>query len=71
MSQLQTLTYPVFTMQNYASLNNARYLNSAGETQHAQLNMTHQRGSHSLKYGWISELARLNSTNFFTPESMV
>jgi len=31
------------------------------------LNITNERGSHSLKFGWISELARLNSISFNTP----
>ncbi len=66
-SQFQTETYPEFTMTNYATLNNRRYLNSARETHNLQLNITNERGSHSLKFGWISELARLNSTDFNTP----
>jgi hypothetical protein len=66
-SQFQTETYPEFTLQNYATLNNRRYLNSARETHNLQLNITNERGSHSLKFGWLSEMARLNSTDFNTP----
>src|SRR5690606_20657738 len=66
-SQFQTETLPAFTMQNYTSLSNSRYLNSARETHNLQLNFTNERGAHSLKFGWITEMARLNSTSFNTP----
>ncbi|MGH9627305.1 MAG: hypothetical protein ACRD7E_02925, partial [Bryobacteraceae bacterium] len=66
-SQFQTLTYPGFSMQGYASLNNRRFLNVARETHNLQVNVTNERGAHSLKFGWISELARLNDTDFNTP----
>lgn len=67
-SQFQTETYPEFQMQNYTTLNNRRFLNSARETHNLQLNITNERGSHSLKFGWLTELARLNSTDFNTPQ---
>lgn len=67
-SQFQTETYPEFTFQNYSTIGNRRYLNSARETHNLQLNVTNERGAHSLKFGWISELARLNSTDFYTPQ---
>lgn len=66
-SQFQTLTYPEFTFQDYASLNNRRYLNYPRETHNIQANITNERGAHSLKFGWITEIARLNSTDFYTP----
>ena len=66
-SQFQTETYPEFQMQNYATLNNRGYSNPVRETHNLQLNITNERGSHSLKFGWISELARLNSISFNTP----
>ena len=66
-SQFQTETYPEFSVQNYATFNNRRYLNAARETHNLQLNITKERGAHSLKFGWISEVARLNKTDFNTP----
>src|SRR5262249_22641890 len=49
-SQFQTATYPAFGLQNYASLNNRRYLNYARETHNLQANITKELGSHSLKF---------------------
>lgn len=66
-SQFQTLTYPEFTMQGYATLNNRRFLNVARETHNLQANITNERGAHSLKFGWITEIAKLNNTDFNTP----
>ena len=58
---------PAFTFQNYTSLNNRRFLNVPRETHNLQANITKEQGSHSLKFGWITELARLNNTDFNTP----
>ncbi len=66
-SQFQTETYPQFTAQGYATLNNRRFLNVPRETHNLQANFTKELSSHSLKFGWISELARLNNTDFNTP----
>ncbi|HYO83883.1 MAG TPA: TonB-dependent receptor, partial [Bryobacteraceae bacterium] len=66
-SQFQTETLPEFTFQNYSTLNNRRFLNAARETHNLQVNVTNERGAHSLKFGWITELARLNNTDFNTP----
>lgn len=65
-SQFQTETYPQFTAQGYATLNNRRFLNVPRETHNLQANFTKELGAHSLKFGWISELARLNNTDFNT-----
>ncbi|HEU0120136.1 MAG TPA: TonB-dependent receptor [Bryobacteraceae bacterium] len=65
--QWQAQTYPQFSFQNYAQLNNRRWLNSPRETHNLQANLSKEQGSHSLKFGWITELARLNSTDFNTP----
>jgi hypothetical protein len=64
--QFQTLTYPEFTAQNYTSLDNRRYLNAPRETHNLQANVTKELGVHSLKFGWITELARLNLIDFNT-----
>jgi hypothetical protein len=66
-SQFLTATYPGFGVQNYASLNNRRFLNVPRETHNLQLNVTKEHGSHSLKFGWLAEVARLNNTDFNTP----
>ncbi len=62
-----TQTLPQFNMQNYSSVGNPRWLNSARETHSLQANFTKELGSHSLKFGWLGELARLNNTDFNTP----
>jgi hypothetical protein len=66
-SQFQTATYPGFGVQNYASLNNRRFLNVPRETHNLQVNVTKELGAHSLKFGWLGEVARLNNTDFNTP----
>ena len=66
-SQFQAATYPGVGVQGYASLNNRRFLNAPRETHNLQANFTNQLGAHSLKFGWMSELARLNNTDFNTP----
>jgi hypothetical protein len=67
-AQFQTATYPGISAQNYTSLNNRRFLNVPRETHNLQVNVTKELGSHSLKFGWIGELARLNNTDFNTPQ---
>lgn len=67
-SQFQTETYPGFGIQNYSALNNRRFLNVPRETHNLQVNLTKELGSHSLKFGWITEVARLNNTDFNTPQ---
>jgi hypothetical protein len=62
-----TQTLPQFNMQNYSSIGNPRWLNSARETHSLQANFTKELGAHSLKFGWLGELARLNNTDFNTP----
>jgi hypothetical protein len=65
--QWQAQTYPGFSFENYTALNNRRWLNVPRETHNLQANITKELGSHSLKFGWITELARLNNTDFNTP----
>jgi len=67
-SQFQAATYPGVGVQGYASLNNRRFLNVPRETHNLQVNLTKEMGSHSLKFGWLGELARLNNTDFNTPQ---
>ena len=67
-SQFQTATYPGVSAQGYTSMFNRRFLNVPRETHNAQVNVTRELGSHSLKFGWISEIAKLNNTDFNTPQ---
>jgi len=67
-SQFQAQTFPGFSAQGYASLGNRRWLNAPRETHNLQANITKELGSHSLKFGWMSELARLNNTDFNAPQ---
>jgi hypothetical protein len=67
-SQFQTLTYPGFGIQNYTALNNRRFLNVPRETHNLQVNLTKELGAHSLKFGYLGEVARLNLTDFNTPQ---
>ncbi|MDZ4802277.1 MAG: carboxypeptidase regulatory-like domain-containing protein [Bryobacteraceae bacterium] len=66
-SQFQAQTFPGFGVQGYASLGNRRWLNVPRETHNLQANITKELGSHSLKFGWMTELARLNNTDFNAP----
>jgi hypothetical protein len=63
-NQYQAQVYPSFNPQGYASVGNRRFLNVPRETHNLQANITKELGSHSLKFGWVSELARLNNTDF-------
>lgn len=67
-SQFQTATYPGFSVQGYTNLFNRRFLNVPRETHNLQLNVTKEMGKHSLKFGWLGEGAKLNFTDFNTPE---
>ena len=66
-SQFQTITYPAINTQGYNSFANANFFNGPRETHNLQANLTKELGKHSLKFGWLGELARLNATNFQTP----
>lgn len=66
-SQFQAQTLPRFNMQGYASIGNPRFLNVPRETHNLQVNATKELGKHSLKFGWMGEIARLNNTDFNTP----
>jgi hypothetical protein len=66
-SQFQAQTLPGFSMQGYASIGNPRFLNVPRETHNLQFNATKELGKHSLKFGYMVEMARLNQTDFNTP----
>ncbi|MFN9300009.1 MAG: TonB-dependent receptor domain-containing protein [Acidobacteriota bacterium] len=65
--QFQAQTMPGFSMQGYAGIGNPRWLNAARETHNLQANVTKEWGKHSLKFGWMTEIARLNNTDFNSP----
>ncbi|MEX2261251.1 MAG: carboxypeptidase regulatory-like domain-containing protein [Bryobacteraceae bacterium] len=67
-AQFQPQTYPGFAAQDYTSLNNRRFLDVPRETHNLQVNVTKELGSHSLKFGFSGEVARLNRTDFYTPQ---
>jgi hypothetical protein len=66
--QFQPQTFPGFSIQDFTALNNRRFLDVPRETHNLQLNFTKQKGAHSLKFGWSGEMARLNRTDFYTPQ---
>jgi hypothetical protein len=51
---------PQFAISNYAGISNGRVLNFPRQTDNLQANVTREIGSHSLKFGFTGELARLN-----------
>jgi hypothetical protein len=63
-SQLQAKTIPQFNIANYATLGNARFLNVPRDTHNLQINVTKERGSHSIKFGFAAESAQLKLTDF-------
>jgi hypothetical protein len=67
-SQFQPQTLPAVGVQDYASLSNRRYLDVPRETHNLQANITKQHGAHSFKFGAVGEMARLNRTDFYTPQ---
>jgi hypothetical protein len=67
-SQFQPRTLPAVAVQDYASLSNRRYLDVPRETHNLQANITKQHGGHSFKFGAVGEMARLNRTDFYTPQ---
>jgi hypothetical protein len=66
-SQFLAQTFPAFTAQGYSTIGNPRFLNAPRETHNLQFNASKELGAHSLKFGWLGELARLNNTDFNTP----
>jgi hypothetical protein len=64
LSQLQAATIPQINVANYGTLGNARFLNFPRETHNLQVNVTKERGVHSIKFGFTAESAKLNSTDF-------
>ncbi len=62
-SLFQAATIPQFGFDGYATLGNSRFLNFPRETNNFQSNVTKERGLHSIKFGFMAESAKLNSTD--------
>jgi hypothetical protein len=62
-SQLSAETIPQFSISNYAQISNARYLSDPRTTNNLQINNSKQLGNHGLKFGFISEVQDVNSTD--------
>jgi hypothetical protein len=62
-SKLAAPTMPQIGIANYATLSTARWLNFIREVDNLQVNASHERGNHSLKFGVGAEVNRLNDTD--------
>ncbi|MBI1791544.1 MAG: carboxypeptidase regulatory-like domain-containing protein [Acidobacteria bacterium] len=61
-SQFQAQTIPQFNFDGgYATLGNARFLNTPRDTHNLQVNVTKERGLHSIKFGFMAESAQLKA----------
>jgi hypothetical protein len=58
---------PNFNLENYTQLGNPSLGFTPKETHNLQINASHEMGSHSLKFGWVAELQRLNPVNLNAP----
>jgi hypothetical protein len=59
-SQWDSPHLPQFAISGYAGISNGRVLNFPRQTDNLQANVTREFGSHSLKFGFTGEAARLN-----------
>ena len=60
-SQLAINTLPQFNVSGYAQLSNAEFASTARESHNAQVNASKQKGAHTIKFGFMAELQRMNS----------
>ena len=56
-------TIPQITATNYPQISNNRFLNDPRTTDNLQINNSKQLHNHSLKFGFISEVEQVNSTD--------
>lgn len=54
-------TLPQFGLSGYATLGNAEFSSKAQETHNAQVNASKQWNAHSIKFGFMAEIQRINS----------
>jgi hypothetical protein len=62
-SQFDVKTIPQFVLNGYAQLGNSRVLDDARNTHNLQVNVTKERGAHSIKFGFEAEAGQVNSTD--------
>ena len=62
-AQFDANTFPKFTFDGYATVGNSRTQSPTTQTDNLQINVTKERGSHSIKFGFSAEAARLNFTD--------
>jgi hypothetical protein len=60
-SQLAINTFPQFNVSGYAQLGNAEFASTVRESHSAQVNASKQLRAHSIKFGFMAEVQRLNS----------
>lgn len=60
-SQLAIRTFPQFNVGGYAQLGNSEFVSTARESFNAQVNASKQFQAHTLKFGFMAEVQRLNS----------
>ena len=65
-SQFQANTLPQFGFNNYSQLGYDEHNQAIRETANIQVNVTKEMHSHSLKFGWLFELSRLNTNDAFS-----
>ncbi len=61
--QLDANTIPQFNVDGFAIISNSRVLDFPRDTHNLQVNVTKERGAHSIKFGFAAESAHLNSTD--------
>ncbi len=60
-NQLAINTFPQFNISGYDQLGNSEFVSTARESHNGQINASKEWGSHSIKFGFMVELQRLNS----------
>ncbi len=59
---------PTIGVGDYSGLGYSRYLNGVRNLLNAQVNVTKERGAHSIKFGWSIEKSQLNFTDANAPD---
>lgn len=60
-NQLAINTFPQFNVSGYDQLGNSEFTSTARESHNGQINVSKQNGAHTIKFGFMAELQRLNS----------
>ncbi len=60
-NQLAINTFPQFNVSGYDQLGNSEFTSTARESHNGQINVSKQHGAHTIKFGFMAELQRLNS----------